>query len=56
MASGDATETVRKLRELAALQIGGPLPEWLDAPNNWGAALSKLASDAADLIERLQGK
>lgn len=47
-----STEIIlKRLRELQNCKIGGPIPEWMNTPGVWGVALSKLAGDAADLIE-----
>jgi len=43
-------EVIRRLRELEGKKVGERLPDWL-ATTNWGPGLSKLAGQAADLIE-----
>lgn len=45
---------VEKLRVLGSLRAGDTIPTWLDIPNGWGPALSALANQAADEIERLR--
>jgi hypothetical protein len=48
-------ETVRRLRQLAALKAGDLPPDWMP-DNAWAEPLSKLCADAADLIEGDNGK
>jgi hypothetical protein len=43
-------QVIDRLRQVKNAYDGGPLPEWLET-NVWGEVLSKLAGDAADLIE-----
>lgn len=43
--------TLKRLREIQNCKIGGPIPEWMVESKGWGEPLSRLAGDAADLIE-----
>jgi len=45
-------DVVSRLRQLASLKTGDPLPDWLSS-HDWGTPISKLAGQAADLIESL---
>jgi hypothetical protein len=47
------SDIVERLREVANIKNGGPIPDEL-APNVWGAALNDLCAGAADEIERLR--
>lgn len=45
-------EVLRRLEMLAAARPGGPIPDFLATPNNWGESLSALAAHAAEIIRR----
>lgn len=43
-------EILRRLDAVAEAKVGGPIPAFLDKPNDWGSGLSELAREAAALI------
>lgn len=46
-------DVLARLRELAALKTGDPLPAWMPEMD-WGTPVSELANQAADEIKRLR--